>query len=239
MVGARTTTVKYSKGHVRHATTSEQVPLGPMLDALRAPPVPPGRDLRVPDGLNAPPSKRSHQETREAPSTTQQSDVTDQKDFAHRAQTAGVPLPRTPEPVVPASETPFQPVPHGNVAPVTPPLSRSDEAMPSTPPFQSFPGGETAPVTSHVENSTFAESEPSSFSVPVRHSVSSAPCTPAVSSTLPADPFDRHVHVPTQMDECDRASAVDTQSDVPVQFDDPFVTAPLILPQRKSGYEPP
>ena len=43
----RTTTVKCSKGHVRHATASEQLPLGPMLDALRAPPVPPGRDLQA------------------------------------------------------------------------------------------------------------------------------------------------------------------------------------------------
>ena len=43
----RTTTVKCSRGHVRHATASEQLPLGPMLDALRAPPVPPGRDLQL------------------------------------------------------------------------------------------------------------------------------------------------------------------------------------------------
>ena len=32
-------------------------------------------------------------------------------------------------------------------------------------------------------------------------------------------------------------SAVDTQSDDPFQFDDPPVTAPLILPQRNSGYD--
>ena len=37
------TTVKCSKGHVRHATSSEQLPLGPLLDALRAPLVPPVR----------------------------------------------------------------------------------------------------------------------------------------------------------------------------------------------------
>ena len=43
----RTTTVKCSKGHVRHATASEQLPLGPMLGALRAPQVPPGRDMRT------------------------------------------------------------------------------------------------------------------------------------------------------------------------------------------------
>ena len=41
----RTTTVKGSKGHVRHATASEQLPVGPMLHALRAPPAPPGRDM--------------------------------------------------------------------------------------------------------------------------------------------------------------------------------------------------
>ena len=43
----RTTTVKCSKGHVRHATAAEQLPLGPMLDTLRAPPVPPGRDMQA------------------------------------------------------------------------------------------------------------------------------------------------------------------------------------------------
>ena len=44
----RTTTVKCSTGHVRHATASEQLPLGQMLDALRAPPMPLCRDLQVP-----------------------------------------------------------------------------------------------------------------------------------------------------------------------------------------------
>ena len=47
----RTTKVKCSKGHVRHATASEQLPLGPMLDALRAPPVLPGRDMQVSEDL--------------------------------------------------------------------------------------------------------------------------------------------------------------------------------------------
>ena len=47
----RTTTVKCSRGHVRHATASEQLPLGPMLDALRAPPLPLGRDLQIHDDL--------------------------------------------------------------------------------------------------------------------------------------------------------------------------------------------
>ena len=53
----------------------------------------------------------------------------------------------------------LQPVPHGNVAPVTPPLSPRDEAMLSTPHFPNFPAGETAPVTQRVDNSNFAESE--------------------------------------------------------------------------------
>ena len=47
----QTTTVKCSKGHVRHATASEQLPLGPMLDALLAPPVPLGRDMQVLEDL--------------------------------------------------------------------------------------------------------------------------------------------------------------------------------------------
>ena len=36
---------------VRHATASEQLPLGPMLDALLAPPVPLGRDMQVLEDL--------------------------------------------------------------------------------------------------------------------------------------------------------------------------------------------
>ena len=89
-------------------------------------------------------------------------------------------------------------------------------------------------MTPHVENSKFAESDPS-FSDPVQHPTSSAASTPAVSSTLPADPVGRHAHIPTQIVKSDRESAVDTQSDVPFQFDNPSVTAPLILPQRNSG----
>ena len=131
----RTTTVKWSKGHVRHATASEQFPLGPMLDALRAPPVPPGRDMQASEDLfmdlDEPSSKRS----RDTPSGTQQSDFANPDEFVQRAQNVSVPLPRTPVQPVPAPETLSQPVPHGSVAPVTPPF-RSDEAMPSTPPFQ-------------------------------------------------------------------------------------------------------
>ena len=47
----RPTTVKCSKGHVRHETASGQWPLGPMLDILRAPPVPPGRDMQASEDL--------------------------------------------------------------------------------------------------------------------------------------------------------------------------------------------
>ena len=119
----RTTTVKCSKSHVRHATASEQLPLGPMLDALRAPPVPRGRDMQVSEDLfmdlDTPPMKRA----RDTPSSTQPSDFANSHQFAQGAQAASVPLPRTLEPVVLAPETPFQPVPHGNVAPLTP-LSR-------------------------------------------------------------------------------------------------------------------
>ena len=136
----RTTTVKCRKGHVRHATASEQMPLGPMFGALRALPIPPGRDMHVFEDvfmdLDATPLKRS----RGKPNSTRSSDFTDSGEFAQRAQTASVPFPRTPEPVVLAPETPFQPVPHGNGAPVIPTLPRSAEAVPSTPPFQGLPG---------------------------------------------------------------------------------------------------
>ena len=89
--------------------------------------------------------------------------------------------------------------------------------MPSMPPFQCFPGGETAPVTPRVEKLEFAESA-TSFSIPTPHSMSN---TSAVPSTLPAYlvPVVAHAHapdhVPTQIDESDRESAADTQSDDP------------------------
>ena len=154
------------------------MPLGPMLDALRAPPVPPGRDMQAEDlfmDLDERPSKRQ----RDTPSSsTQQFDFANPDEFVQRARNVTVPLPRTPEKPVPAPVTPFQPVPHGNVAPETPQLS-----VPSTPPFQCFPGGETAPVTPRVENSKIAQPAPS-FSVPVSRPM---PSTFAVPSTLPAD----------------------------------------------------
>ena len=92
-------------------------------------------------------------------------------------------------------------------------------------------------MTPRVENSNSAESEQSSFSVAVQHPMSCAPNTLAVSSTLPADPVDRHAHAPTQIDEGDSEPAVDTQSDDPFQCDDSHVTTPVILPQRNSGYD--
>ena len=97
-----------------------KLPLGPMLNALRAPPVPPGRDMHVSEDLfmdlDEPPLKRS----RDTPSSTQPSDFANPEEFVQRAQIVNVPLPRTPEQPVPAPETPFQPKPHGNVAPETP-----------------------------------------------------------------------------------------------------------------------
>ena len=111
----RTTTVKCRKGHVRHATASEQMPLGPMLGALRAPLVPPDRDMHVFEDvfmdLHATPSKRS----RGTLNSTQPSVFTSSNEFAQRAQTASVPFPRTLKPLVLPPGTPFQPVPHGNV----------------------------------------------------------------------------------------------------------------------------
>ena len=52
-----------------------------------------------------------------------------------------------------------------------------------------------------------------------------------------ADPVVAHDHVPTQIDESDKESAVDTQSDDPFQFDYPPVTALVILPQSNPGYD--
>ena len=55
--------------------------------------------------------KRSHAETRETPtSRAQRSDFIDHASCSQRAQTTSVPLPRTPEPIVLAPETPFQQV---------------------------------------------------------------------------------------------------------------------------------
>ena len=80
----RTTTAQCSEGHVRHATASEQLPLGPMLDALRAPPVPPGRNFQNSEHayryLDTPSSNRSCVTS----SSTQPSDFNHPYDFAQR-----------------------------------------------------------------------------------------------------------------------------------------------------------
>ena len=133
-------------------------------------------------------------------------------------------------------------------APETPQLS-----VPSTPPFQCFPGGDTAPVTPRVENSKFAQLA-TSFSVPVSRPM---PSTFAVPPTLPADsvvttevpstlqtdpvvahfqadPVVAHDYAPTQFDA---ESAVVTQSDDPLQFDDLPVPALVILSQSNPAYD--
>ena len=103
-------TVKCSKGHVRHATASEQLPLGPMLDALRAPPVPPGRDMQASEDLFMDLDEQPSKRPRDTPSSsTQHFDFANPDEFVQRARNVSVPLPRTPEQPVPAPETPFQP----------------------------------------------------------------------------------------------------------------------------------
>ena len=221
----RTTRVKCSKGHVRHATASEQLPLGPMLDALRAPPVPPGRDLQASEDLFTDLDEQPSKRPRDTLSSTQQFDFANPDEFVQRARNVSVPLPRTPEQPVPAPETPFQPVPHGNVAPETPQLS-----VPSTPPFQCFPGGETAPVTARVENTSVPVSRP----MPNTSEVPSTLLPDSVVAPSHADPVVAHDHVPTQFDE---ESAIDTQFDDPFQFDDPPVPTPVIPSQPKPVYD--
>ena len=187
-----------------------------MLDALRAPPEPPGRDLQAAEDLFMDLDEQPSKRLRDTPSSsTQQFDFANPDEFAQRARNVSVPLPRTPEQPVPAPETPFQPVPHGNVAPETPQLS-----VLSTPPFQCFPGGETAPVTPSVENSKLAQPTPS-FSVPVSRPM---PSTFGVPSTLPADPV-----VPTDVPSAllpdfvvtpSHADPVVAHDHAPTQFDE-------------------
>ena len=141
----RTTTVKCSKDHVRLATASEQLPFGPIVHH-RCHLVVTCKLQKICSWI----SMNSHRNAHGTPSSSiQQFDFANPDECAHRARNVSVPLPRTPEQLVPARETPFQPVSHGNAAPETPQLS-----VPSTPPFQCFPGGETAaPVTPRVDNS--------------------------------------------------------------------------------------
>ena len=149
MVGTSNNDSEVQQGSRSTRNKSEQLPFGPMLDILRAPPVPPGRDMPASEDLFTDLDEQPSKRPRDTPSSsTQQFDFANPDELVQRARNVSVPLPRTPEQPVPAPETPFQPVPHGNVAPETPQLS-----VPSTPPFQCFPGGETAPVTPRVESS--------------------------------------------------------------------------------------
>ena len=130
----RTTTVKCSKGHVRHATASEQLPLGPMLDTLRAPPVPPGRDMQASEDLFMDLGEQPSKRPRDTPSSsTQQSDFDSPDEFVQRARNVSVPLPRTPE------------QPGGETAPVTPRVENSKIAQPA--PSFSFPVSRPMPST--------------------------------------------------------------------------------------------
>ena len=159
--------------------------------------------------LDAPPLKRS----RDTSSSTQPYDFANLHEFAQRVQTANVPMPRNPEPArassgdsFPASATWKRCTRDNTVA-----SQRRSHPFDAT--VSKFPVEETPPVTPRVENSKFAKSASSflSFSVPVQH-----PMSPA------------HAHVPTRIDESDRESAINKQSDDPFQFDDPPVTAAKI-----------
>ena len=106
----RTTTVKCSKGHFRHATASEQLPLGPMLDALRAPPVPPGRDLQASEDLIMDLDEQPSKRPRDTPSSsTQQFDSANRDEFAQRARNVSVPLPRLLSNLCQLQRHPFSP----------------------------------------------------------------------------------------------------------------------------------
>ena len=217
----RTTTVKCSKGHVRDATASEQLPLGHMLGALCAPPVPPGRDMQASEDLFMDLDEQPSKRPRDTPSSsTQQFEFANPDEFLQRARNVSVPLPRTLS--CASSGDTF------SARATWKRCTRNTTVVGSpTPPFHCFPGGETAPVTTRVENSNIAQPAPS-FSVPVSRPM---PSTFAVPSTLPADsvvstevpstllpdlvvahshadPVVAHDHVPTQFDE---ESAVDTQ----------------------------
>ena len=112
-------------------------------------------------------------------------------------------------------ETPYEPVPHGNVAPVAPPLLRSHEAMPSTPLVQCFPGGETAPLTPRVGEleifralliilSSFVTSKAQHICNSIR--VARESCWHTLTSQR-------------KLTKSDKESAVDTQSADPFRFD--------------------
>ena len=153
---------------------------------------------------------------------------------------------------VPAPETPCQPVPHGNVAPVTPPLFRSIEAMPSTPAFQCFSRRRDSArdaACGKLETCLLNLRHHSQFLSHVRcparlqfHPrcprilLSRLKFHPRCSQILLLRSLTRIplVHTITFQRNLMRKSAVDTQSDDPFKFDDPPVPTPVIPSQCKS-----
>ena len=171
----RTTTVKCSKGHVRHATASEQLPLGPMFDALRAPPVPLGRDLQASDDLFMDIDELPLKRSRDTPSSTRQSDFANLNESVQRAQNVGVLLPRTPEQPVQTPETLFT----LRLLYTTVVSQRRSDVFDAT--ISMFSRRrESSPVTPRVENSKIAKLA-TAFSVPVSPPM---PSTFAVPSTM-------------------------------------------------------
>ena len=82
-----------------------------MLDTLRAPPVPPGRDMQASEDLFMDLDEQPSKRPRDTSSSSQPSDFDNPEEFVQRDPDVNVPLPRTPERPVPAPETPIQPVP--------------------------------------------------------------------------------------------------------------------------------
>ena len=169
---------------------------------LRAPPVPPGRDMQASEDLFMDLDEPSLKRPRDTPSSsTQQSDFANPDEFVQRARNVSVPLPKTPEQPVPAPETPFQPVPHGNVAPETPQFIGSFNATISMLSWRRDCAPDAA--CGKLEDcSTCAIILSSCLTADAQH----------VCSSIHADPVVAHDHVPTQFDE---EFAVDTQSDDP------------------------
>ena len=198
----RTTTVKCSKGHVRHATASEQLPLGPMLHALRAPPVPPGRDMQASKDFFMDLRQNAHV-TRPAAvnsliSPIQMNLCRELKTSVFRCQELLSNTCQLRNPLFSQCHMKTLHLLHHRCFAATKRcLGRHH--------FNVFLGGETAPVTPREENSKIAEPV-SSFSVPLSHPM---PSTSEIPSTLPADPVVVHAHFPTQIDESDKEPAGD------------------------------
>ena len=181
----RTVTVKCSKGHVRHATASEQLPLGPMLDALRAPPVPRGRDMQASEEVLMDVDKPSVETL--TPRSTQRSDVANPMSLCRELKTSVFrceELLSNPcqlrRPLFSQCLMETLHLLHHRCSAATKRCLRRHH-------FSVFSGGETAPVTPQPV---------SSFSVLVTHLM---PSTSAIPSTLPADLVVAHAHVPTQI----------------------------------------